>query len=128
MNTTQQVFDYVVSHLITQGKQSVIDTSTYDGCAYRGNGGTSCAVGCLIPESEYHSNLESLSVEDILDEDLVPTLKKLSNIPSMSKLLSDLQRFHDDPDNWSETSSLSPAGFEYLFEVAADHGLKLNIS
>lgn len=129
MNTIQQVFDYVVAHLVNQGKQSVMRDHMYDGCAYRGNRGASCAVGCLIPDHEYHTGLESLSVEEIVNDDLVPTLKKISSIPNMLQLLSSLQEFHDEADNWSwSKNSLSPAGVDRLATVAEHHGLIFNIS
>src|SRR5262245_12319952 len=53
------MFDKVARHLLKQGKRS--RTRLAHGamsCAYRGRGGTSCAIGCLIPKSRYRRELE----------------------------------------------------------------------
>lgn len=41
LQTQQDIFNYVVAHLVEQGKPSVSD----NGCAYRGDGGCKCAAG-----------------------------------------------------------------------------------
>lgn len=52
----QNLFDKVALHLITQNKQS---KRTGDAtCRYRGANGTSCAVGCLIPDELYDKKIE----------------------------------------------------------------------
>ena len=44
----QEVFDYVLTFLRKQGGPSMGGDG---GCAYRGDEGRMCAVGCLIPDS-----------------------------------------------------------------------------
>ena len=54
MNTMQHEFDAVVAHLYKQGKPAMANGD----CAYRGKNGTTCAVGCRIPDSLYHKEME----------------------------------------------------------------------
>jgi hypothetical protein len=79
-----------------------MDGST--GCAYRGDNGLSCAVGCLIPDDEYLSDMECLSVSELTDEfTSVKLSKHLSKFLTRNQdLLMDLQALHDSilPHNW----------------------------
>lgn len=63
MMTAQQIFNKVAKHLATQQVQS--RGRAGGKCMYRGRNGTSCAVGCLIPDSHYR--LEFDSVSDLRD-------------------------------------------------------------
>ncbi len=56
--TRQEIFTKVKTHLLKQGKKSWL----FGACAYRGEDGTSCAVGCLIPDELYSPNLEGEGV------------------------------------------------------------------
>lgn len=89
----QTAFDKVVRHLLKQGKRS--ESSEAGGCAYRGEMGLACAVGCLIPDDEYRPSLEGESVENIQKK--IPSIALLSQM-----LLMDLQHTHDshDPADW----------------------------
>jgi predicted RNase H-like nuclease len=68
MNLTdpQEVFDTVAQHLIAQGKKSMArlseDPHPHAVCAYRGENGTKCAVGCLIPDEAYDPSIENTGV------------------------------------------------------------------
>jgi hypothetical protein len=53
--TKQEVFDRVVTHLLTQKKRSA---SYYGSCLYKGPDGLRCAVGCLFPDSYDTSKIE----------------------------------------------------------------------
>ena len=46
---TQQIFDKVATHLLTQNARSAAEGS----CLYRSPSGLKCAVGCLISDSVY---------------------------------------------------------------------------
>lgn len=59
---TQQIFDTVVTHLLTQNARSFGEAWT---CAYRGEGGRMCAVGCLIKDEHYRPDLEGISVDSV---------------------------------------------------------------
>ena len=61
--TGQEIFDSVLAHLRKQGDASLNASGK---CAYRGEGGTACAVGCLIPDELYDPRIESWRVESIL--------------------------------------------------------------
>ena len=54
--TGQEIFDSVLAHLRKQGDASLNASGK---CAYRGEGGTACAVGCLIPDELYDPRIES---------------------------------------------------------------------
>lgn len=102
--TNQEIFTKVVQHLRQQGKPAKRGAQ----CAYRGDGGTMCAVGCLIPDEHYNSSFEGMSIKYkpiiLLLQDLYPTID--------TWLLLDLQQLHDDldPDRWeSEFSKLADA-------------------
>lgn len=56
--TLQGVYDKVARHLLTQRARSRLSVAPHckdlgGGCAYRGEGGRACAVGCLIPDNAY---------------------------------------------------------------------------
>jgi hypothetical protein len=53
--TSQQVFDTVLNGLRKQGVRSISfnERTGMDECAYRGNNGTKCAAGFLIPDEKY---------------------------------------------------------------------------
>lgn len=55
----QVVYDIIRDHLMTQQKHSRAESKIGSSlCAYRGHGGTMCAIGVLIPDSVYHPDLE----------------------------------------------------------------------
>lgn len=84
----QEAFDKVVRHLFTQKVKSELeDGGLY--CAYRGNNGTKCAVGCLIPDDKYSFTMEMKTV-----------LRLVDNFPGILvgydlRLLNRLQQTHD---------------------------------
>lgn len=96
--TAQQIFDKVVNHLRQQGKQSY--NYAMDFCAYRGLGETKCAIGCLIPDSEYTSDIEGKSIDKLIYQSNCPP--SLKYVASYLNLLADLQGAHDcyKPDEW----------------------------
>ena len=92
-----EVFNKVEAHLLSQGEKSM---SSYlglsDVCAYRGEGGKQCAVGCLIKDEFYHKDLEGWSAAPVL------IASGINLSPEMEKMLNDLQYLHDgrDPKSW----------------------------
>lgn len=97
------ILDKVVTHLVTQRARAM--TPQDEGCAYRGENGTMCAVGCLIPDDIYSPDIESLGVQGLLDypddhstaevrthlNALAPSVRS----DALSSFLRRLQRFHD---------------------------------
>jgi hypothetical protein len=76
-------------------------------CAYRGNGGTCCAVGWLIPDSRYTEALEGHGASFFVNcnEDDVPLAKPLADWwraasyndkRAFQWFLIDVQRAHDN--------------------------------
>ena len=95
MMTKQEIFDTVVTHLRKQAVRSMRGPD----CVYRSPDGLKCAVGCLIPDSEYKSNWEGYTVLSISEapenKDFQSYLKSKVGLDNM-KLLQALQRAHDN--------------------------------
>lgn len=119
--TNQEIFDKVVTHLLTQNKRS---TAFSGSCQYRGQNGAMCAVGCLITDEVYDSKFEGWNIRDA---DIKNALE-LSGVPveqshqygygSLFLLLEGLQNIHDtiEPCDWPEE----------LLNQADIHGLSTN--
>lgn len=89
----QVLFDTVSAHLLKQAARSAHGLR----CLYRGPGGRKCAVGCLIPDEKYTSNIEGMDVTCHRVQSVLPNLGKKG-----ASLLLDLQIIHDtdDPKIW----------------------------
>ena len=62
----QEVFDQIVTHLLTQNKQSKYYKDLRTFCAYR-SGDLKCAAGCLIDDDEYSPEMEALDWNNLID-------------------------------------------------------------
>jgi hypothetical protein len=90
----QEIFEFVATHLLTQGEQALNEDEK---CVYRSEIGKMCAVGCLIPEEDYKSRIENLNIIGV-----VFTLK-IPQLPSDKlDMLVSLQSIHDNfmPPEW----------------------------
>lgn len=65
LTSKQKIFDHVIKHLRKQGRQSLLDTDVI-GCAYRGQDGDKCAIGCLITDKEYDPIIENIPIDILL--------------------------------------------------------------
>lgn len=96
----QKIYDKVAKHLLTQMKQSV--SADLEGCAYRGEGGTMCAIGCLIPDDLYRKGMEGKHAQFVLRT--WPELNKIIGAEDGRdyNFLLALQRIHDrrQPEAW----------------------------
>ncbi len=93
LTNRSDVFNHVVEHLRKQGCQSLFSQKNM--CAYRGDGGTMCAVGALITDEEYSPSMENNSISVLFEKDLLhPDLKK--RVEPNLKMLSELQVLHDN--------------------------------
>lgn len=119
--TEQDIFDMVARHLLTQGKKSIRSTGIPPGvapnnCAYRGEGGMSCAVGCLIPDKRYYRGLEGMSA---------PALPSyiLKEYEEHIELLCLLQGIHDDhhEDNWKQCLEQLAHTYELSLTVLGEY-------
>ena len=101
--TNQEAFEVVARHLLAQGRQSIRrpipGMDFYVECAYRGQEGTKCAIGCLIPDDMYNESMEGVPARDLMR--ISPTAGVLGDLDE--DLLTKLQEIHDrsQPDRWS---------------------------
>lgn len=92
---TQQVFDKVATHLITQNEKAQ-DQSTGD-CVYRTDDGKACAIGCLISDDSYADFIEGGDIFHLMDIDIIPdTLDDMTNRSELGRFFDYLRHVHDD--------------------------------
>lgn len=91
MITNQEIFDRVADHLIKQGKPARDRT----GCRYRGPGGTQCALGCLIKDEFYSTELEGSTFACTRVQEAVFKSLGVGRERRSAQLLYDLQDLHD---------------------------------
>lgn len=116
----QEVFDYSVSKVIEQGVQA---KGAQNQCAYRGENGTKCSFGHVIPDALYKKSMEGSNAVALLEQGrhyLPPNVKAL--LPSLGQhvdLIFSLQQAHDNVHADDFVSN-----FRRRAEaVAATHGL-----
>jgi hypothetical protein len=97
--TPQEIFNTVRTHLLTQGCHS---RAGGGGCRYRGDEGTKCAIGCLIPDYMYDSGFEGWSVGPLVSTH--PRMAELFGPEPPLLLLDRLQAVHDENpvDEWED--------------------------
>ena len=113
--TSQQVFDHVVNHLLTQNEKAGVvggeieEAELGNGCRYRLNN-LKCAAGCLIGDEEYRGTFEGFDWKYLVETSAVPD--------AHSELIVKLQRIHDDnePEEWPY----------FLKQLAESEGLTFN--
>ena len=82
--TSQEIFDQVANHLLTQNKKCV----SIGMCSYRSSTeNLKCAAGCLIADDEYDPIIEGHT--------WLTLVEKMSVSANCSKLISRLQGIHD---------------------------------
>lgn len=115
----QQIFDKTASHLLKQGTQSVLEDS--DTCAYRGQDGLMCAVGCLINEDAYNWSLEGTAIDDSpnVQRALRHSGIEFDTDGQVMLLLTRLQAIHDTKEESDWAASLG--------ELANELGLKFDM-
>ena len=94
--TPQRVFDETVRHLASMPGPSMVSRPSGKLCAYRGIGGSRCAVGYWIPDDSYDSKLEATAVNGATGSRKVQiVLPEPLRTRPMLNLLGELQRAHD---------------------------------
>lgn len=95
--TEQEVFDYVVHHLLTQNQKSILRSND---CRYRGENNLKCAAGCLIDDDEYKPEFETITWFNLSVKGCFPTEHR--------ELIQDLQYIHDfyNVENWENKLKL----------------------
>ena len=106
-NHLQQIFNKVSTHLLEQNERSVVDTTGT--CAYRGESGKMCAVGCLINDHAYSQSLEGGGVRSQLEVQwaLEKSGIEFDEDGMVMRLLSKLQLIHDTKEESDWAASLS---------------------
>lgn len=98
MKTPQETFDTVARALAAQGRPSVSAETCL--CRYRGDNGTKCAVGHLIPDELYRPELEGNVASTLCIREITEALGH------NRVLVRELQHAHDNayddssPDGW----------------------------
>lgn len=113
--TMEQVFLFIIVKLKKQGIKSV---KRYEGddihiCCYRGDNGAKCAVGHLIPEKIYRSDMERKSFQLLL-ENFSNIIKRPSD--QMYQLLNDMQSEHDNAEKHVNTFDDALHSFQHTLE------------
>lgn len=101
MSNLIQISEKIRDHLTKQRLQSKTKYGSCltPSCAYRGDNGVMCAVGCLITDEAYNENLESLTADMT---EVVNALRESLGFeitPEMIALCLDWQSYHDDSHN-----------------------------
>lgn len=104
----QEIFDFAVNHLRTQGVPS---TGPDGQCLYRGPNGTKCAFGAFISDTEYEADMEGMTVFTLARQ------KQWGYDASKLALLRDLQSAHDDSANSCVWARRLETEFAYIANV-----------
>ena len=129
--TLQEAFNYVVKGLLSQAHPSAEGSLGTTMCFYRGGENIRCAVRWLTPDTMYSSDMEYMSIDEVLDN--FPALAgafKLSLFTREELML--LQQYHDDaaikfcregifPSDWQRCIR------EALANFAGDCNLKMEV-
>lgn len=110
--TKQEIYDKVCAHLAQQGGPAKSNV----GCAYRGDGGRSCAVGCLITDAAYNKSCEGYDAT----HDGVHLMLRDSGISPTKELVGMLRDLQEDHDNYSYGPDELKAALAYH---ATKHGV-----
>lgn len=95
----EEIYRKVREHLLGQGKVS----ASVLGCVYRSPEGLKCAIGCLISDEFYYSNLETRGIYDSSVQYAVEgSLEEKINWAEEKDFFQELQSIHDrcNPATW----------------------------
>lgn len=114
MTTAQEIVDKIWNWFAVQKQPRGWD-SELERCAYRGDGGSRCAVGCLLEDDEVPDR--NLAVVDLIVCMALP--ERLT--PHML-LLSRLQEWHD-----SSAMVKGELDWDRFAEICRTHGLRVPV-
>lgn len=119
----QEIFDTVAVHLFDQGQRSVDNRF----CRYHNDTGLKCAVGILVPEEEYFSEMDqgNKTIKNLIE--LYPD-KFPDWMSENLGLIQGLQSVHDKQENWKSSDNMHDALVEIasIYEVNPDILEELN--
>jgi len=107
----QEVFNKVWEHAHTQKEKSLAKKGDPDEnlCRYRGDNGTKCFIGALIPNEVYEEDMEGMNVANLVERFSIVgrTLGLAENVTRDSsdmRFLARLQYIHDSypPSEWDD--------------------------
>lgn len=114
--TNQEALNKVWDYFVVQGHPQAKGEF---GCWYRTPGdGRKCAVGCLIPDSDYFPEMESAGLRKVIS--MVPALGGVN--PTL------LRRMQGAHDSGGRADSFSGHMEGRLSEIAANYGLSVPTS
>lgn len=117
MKTLQETFDKMVDHLRKQNSKSFLNEHVDgDVCAYRGQDGKMCAVGCLIEDEFYDPSLEENTVSNPKVRNALHKSGYEIN-EKFLKLMDSMQKCHDEKEvnDWESK----------FYSIAIHHDLEL---
>lgn len=116
--TTQEIFDYIVSHLRAQNSRCI--NVITNNCLYRAGNGKKCAVGCLITNEEYQPEMEMKTFHLLINSYSHLTIANFD--PISKSLLKDMQVIHDDylPGSWEKKFRDMAERFNLIFSVRSN--------
>jgi hypothetical protein len=116
----QEIFDYSVSKVIEQGVQA---RGAQNQCAYRGENGTKCTFGHVIPDALYKRSMEGMNAKALLCTEPMYSINNATALqPSLEvhvDLLEALQAAHDNVS----ANNFVPNFRRRAEAIAATHGL-----
>lgn len=139
----QETFDRVAIHLVEQNRQAILDDGS--SCAYRGEDGTKCAFGILIPDQLYSQCIENQTACAILnphveysvlentpfdEEEIEEACRPIRDYfgiknPTESRaaefisLIRELQRVHDSVEEMGWPEELARVGRDFNLTLPA---------
>src|SRR5713226_6556873 len=105
----QEIFDTVAAHLRQQNSKALMSDELRQTlrmgpgtCVYRNSEGKKCAVGCLLLEDEYQSDMEGQAIGFIIGHTKYNA--SLMRLSPHIKLIKEFQSLHDnyDVEDWEE--------------------------
>jgi hypothetical protein len=115
----QEIFDTVATHLLKQGRRA-INPDMPEICHYRGEHGSKCAVGVLIPDETYDPMMEGRTISALLNDSRFKIPNWMAYNPT---LLKELQDAHDAKTNWESSATMKVA----LSKIAKEMGLTSDV-
>lgn len=93
-SSEQEVFDYICTKLLAQGRKSIVSPALKAACLYRGPDNLRCAAGHCLPDNLYKPEMEQTTWAAVVRE--------YGLSPKHKDLIVAFQSIHDrtDPKDW----------------------------
>ena len=123
MRSLQEIFDFVLTSLKNQGKQSISNNNLR--CMLRGMDGTKCAIGFLIHDIDYRDEFDK---RNFLTSDFA---KSFPEVYDNLEFMFQLMRIHDNSYHWAlkhqriADHPFSADGIRAIKKVAEEYGLRV---